>query len=261
MTHSMFDVAKYLRRIGVEGTPPPTLDTLRHLHKRHLMAVPYDNSTAPDRLPASRHLTNVPLDVVFEHVVTEGHGGVCYELNRLFHTLLAELGYDVRMVAAAVRQANGTFGPEREHTFDLVHLDGRTHLVDVGFPGPSYAEPLYLSEEEQHQYGCSYRVTEHDGYRVVERRPKESDWQPVYRFRPELADPSGWDAVRLDSLDDYAQDSVLAGTTFRSRATDNGKIVLIGRRYFTVEDGVERTKVLVKADEFQDVVDLILAGA
>ncbi|GDY51459.1 hypothetical protein SVIO_020820 [Streptomyces violaceusniger] len=47
MTHSMFDVAKYLRRIGVEGTPPPTLDTLRHLHKRHLMAVPYDNSTAP----------------------------------------------------------------------------------------------------------------------------------------------------------------------------------------------------------------------
>lgn len=257
----MFDVAKYLQRIGVEGTAPaPTSDTLRLLHRRHLLSVPYDNSTAPDRLPDSRQLGDVPLDVVYEHVVDGANGGVCYENNRLLHRLLTELGYDVRMIAAAVRQANGEFGPEQEHTFNLAFLDGRTYLVDVGFPGPSFLEPLLLSPEEQVQQGCTYRVVERDGCQVVDRRPAESDWQPVFRFRPELADPDGWEKARLDSLDEYTQDSVLAGTVFRSRSTANGKLVLIGRRLFTVEDGVERIKVLVKADDLQNSIDLILAG-
>ncbi|AEM85428.1 arylamine N-acetyltransferase family protein [Streptomyces violaceusniger] len=257
----MFDATTYLQRIGAEGKSAPTLDTLRTLHKRHLMAVPYDNATAADRLPASRRLAGVPLDEVFDHVVTRGNGGVCYELNRLFHALLTELGFDARTVTAAVRLANGSFGPEDEHSFNLVVLDGRTYLVDVGFIGPSYLEPVRLSDEEQHQHGCSYRVARRGSHRVLDRRLKGGDWQPVYRFRPERADPAGWDLVRLDGLDDYAADSVLAGTTFRGRATDGGQMVLIGKRYLTVEDGVESIRVLVKADEYQSVVDSILAGA
>ncbi|MEV7046535.1 arylamine N-acetyltransferase [Amycolatopsis sp. NPDC051061] len=257
----MIDMAEYLRRIGVDDPLEPTLETLRALHKRHLMAVPYDNGGAADRLPPTRALAEIPLDAVFKHVVTGRNGGVCYELNRLFHALLTELGYDVRMVAAAIRLADNRFGPEEEHSFNLIVLDGRTWLVDVGFVGPSYLEPLELSATEQEQYGCAYRVLERDGLHVVERRPRDGDWQAVYRFRPERADGEGWAKVRLDGLDDYARDSVLAGTTFRGRATDNGQHVLIGRRYFTVLDGVETTRVLVQKDEFSGITESIMAGA
>ncbi|QUF05215.1 arylamine N-acetyltransferase [Actinosynnema pretiosum subsp. pretiosum] len=261
MSTSMIDVAEYLRRIGVEGgVPSPTLESLRALHKRHLMSVPYDNGGAADRLPPNRGLAEIPLPRVFAHVVTGRNGGVCYELNRLFHALLTALGYEVLMVAAAIRLADDRFGPDEEHSFNLVRLDGRTWLVDVGFVGPSYLEPLELSAVEQEQYGCAYRVVERGDAHVVERRPRDGAWQAVYRFRPGRADRDGWEAVRLDGLDDYARDSVLAGTTFRGRAAENGQHVLIGRRYFTVLDGVETTRVLVKKDEFARVTESIMIG-
>jgi len=257
----MFNVGDYLRRIGVGGPVEPTWETLRLLHKRHLMSVAYDNSGAADRLPASGRLASVDLNTVFKHVVVDGNGGVCYELNRLFHKLLDALGYEVFIVAASIRQANGSYSPGEDHWFNLVRFAGQLCLVDVSFAGPSFLEPLRLSDEQQHQYGCSYRMTVQDGYRVVERKPREGEWQPVYRFKPEHIDASGWESVQLDGLDDYAENSVLAGTTLRSRASENGQMVLTGKRYLTVEDGFERIRVLVKPTEYQQVVDFILAGA
>ena len=35
--------AAYLRRLGVDGDLPPTLETLVALHRAHLDAVPYEN--------------------------------------------------------------------------------------------------------------------------------------------------------------------------------------------------------------------------
>lgn len=253
----MFDVDTYLRHLGYGGPTKATWQVLRDLHKRHLMTVPYD-STALRSMPASRSVSDVDLDKTFEQVVLGGGGGVCYELNGLFGRLLSHLGFEVSILRAAFRQANGSFGSDGDHVFNRVLLDGRVYLADVGFVGPSYLEPLELSEQTQHQYGCEYRVVTHGAYRLVERRARTGPWNAVYRFRPESAGIPEADPDARDTLD--ASESVLAGTIFRSRAVATGQLILIGKRLLEVRDGHEKMRVLLDPAEYDDVVGSILSG-
>src|SRR5437667_366260 len=41
------DIAAYLRRIGYTGPIVPTLETLREIHRAHLLAVPFENLDIP----------------------------------------------------------------------------------------------------------------------------------------------------------------------------------------------------------------------
>ncbi len=51
---------------------------------------------------------------------------------------------------------------------------------------------------------------------------------------------------------------MLIGTRIHSRAFDNGQMVLIGKRYLRVVDGVEEIKVLTSPSAFKQVVRQIL---
>jgi hypothetical protein len=44
----VFDTRVYLRRLGHSAPTEPTCDTLRRLHRSHLLTIPYDNSTFSD---------------------------------------------------------------------------------------------------------------------------------------------------------------------------------------------------------------------
>ena len=49
----MFDTEVYLRRIGCSLPALPTTDTLRLLHRSHLLVIPYDNGKFPERRRAA----------------------------------------------------------------------------------------------------------------------------------------------------------------------------------------------------------------
>ena len=79
----------YLERIHYRGSLEPTLDTLKALHRAHLMAVPYEN--------LDLHLgRSLPLDQMraVEKIVTQGRGGWCYEMNGVFAWVLREMGFE-----------------------------------------------------------------------------------------------------------------------------------------------------------------------
>ncbi|MET9969194.1 arylamine N-acetyltransferase [Streptomyces sp. NPDC006356] len=255
----MFDVDFYLRKLGYTGSREPSLALLNELQKRHLMAIPFDNSLNADAERGFDVLLEVDIDddAVFRAVVEGGRGGVCYELNGLLRRLLTELGFEVKILAAAVIQVNGTFGPELEHIFNCVELDGERYLVDVGLAGPSYLEPLRITDEIQEQYGCQYRLVEEDGYQVLQRRAKGGDWSASYRFRDQYREISDWQKLVPD-IANFPLEQVLIGTRIHSRAFDNGQMVLIGKRYLRVEDGVEEIKVLTSPSTFKQVVRQIL---
>lgn len=174
----LMNVDLYLRQLGYDCAPPPTLETLRELQLRHVCRFAFENLSTLLRLP-------VPIDLasVERKILHQGRGGYCYELNQAFLVLLQHLGYDARGITGRVVMG----GPEdaltaRSHRLSLLHLGGRRYIVDVGFGGMVPTAPLLLDTEEE-------QATPHEPYCIIEReghyilRAKVMDeWRAMYVF-------------------------------------------------------------------------------
>ncbi|MEU4932918.1 arylamine N-acetyltransferase [Streptomyces yokosukanensis] len=255
----MFDVDGYLERIGCAGETGVDIATLRKLHKKHLMAIPYNGATQD--FSDGVRLVDLDEDATFETSVVQGRGGTCFQLNRLFARLLTELGYDVTVLAASTAEGWEASGIDVEHMFNLVTLDGEQWLVDVGYPGPSYIEPLSASGAVQSQYGCQYRLVDRGSRIALQRRGRITRWSVVYTFTMQPREWSDWKAmeeflVREITADTGPQDGrkILCGRTF-----ENGQVVLKGRRHLTVRDGREEIRTITDDDEHAQLVSHMLS--
>ncbi len=141
----------YLRRIGVEGTLDPTLDTLKRLHRAHLQRIAYENLD----IHLGRALS---LDVaqIYDKIVVRGRGGWCYEMNSLFAWALREIGFDVTLLASDVTGEFVGDGSGGAHLILLVKLD-KAYLVDVGF-GNGLQLPIPLEVGTYQQDFLTYRL-------------------------------------------------------------------------------------------------------
>jgi amide synthase len=262
----VFDVDTYLRRLGHDddaGVPPATVATLTWLHKRHLMSVPFSSSGSlaiPSASGAPVDLVEFDQDATFDAVVAAGHGGGCVQMNRLFLRLLSELGFEVVLVAGTTVEGMSTYGVEVEHMLLLARLGGTQWLVDVGYAGPSFLEPLRLEPAEQVQYGCRYRLVEDGDGLFLHRRPRMGRWNPVFRFTTTVRKPADW-----KEFQDLANQKLAAipgggGPELCSRAVADGQVVLKGRRYLTVRGGIEKSRTVVDDDDEQALRAGILTG-
>lgn len=129
------DVVAYLTRIGFRGTPDVDLASLTALQEAHLATVPFENLDVVARTPV-----RVDVEWSLDKIVARRRGGWCFEVNGAFAALLSRLGFDVRLLGAAVLLD----GPNQviDHLTLEVTLD-RPYLVDVGF-GESFTRPLDL---------------------------------------------------------------------------------------------------------------------
>ena len=263
----MFDTEAYLRAIGFSGPVYIEPKTLRKLQRVHMMAIPYSNARAVDQGLGAPSDADADLDEIFDTAVLHRCGGVCSELNALFRRLLRDLGFQAGYLSAGVRGPDGGFGPDLEHLVLGVRLTGTLWLVDVGFAGPGFLEPLRVGDGVQSQYGCDYRVVREDPYLVVDRRAKGDGWKAVYRLRDQARTLDDWSRPGVErcygagSAPNGRRGSVGGCPVIRSRALENGQMVLVGRRLLTVEDGHERVSVLAKTADFDQAVDLIMGQA
>jgi amide synthase len=262
----MFSIESYLSSLGYTGSTEPTVDTLRALHSLHLTMLPFDNSGHTEEGTSVLDKVDVDLDATFESTVLQRRGGVCFELNGMFRMLLTAMGYRMDILSAGVRGPGGTFGPDLEHMFLGAHIDGDLWLVDVGFAGPGYVEPLLVTEGVQSQLGCDYRITKQDGYFVVNRKTQNGEWAAVYRFTKQARTLAEWQSGGADpgSDDDawnWEGELVAAGTVIRARSFQGGQMVLVGKRYLRVDEGVEKVRVLINPDEYRTVTEHILGRA
>jgi amide synthase len=258
----VFDIDTYLKHLDYAGPREPSATTLHALHKRHLITVPFDNSRNTAKGLRAWNEVDTDPEVFFDRLIGAGEGGVCHELSGIFRQLLTELGFEVTVLAAGVRGPGGDFGPDHEHLFLTVPVGADRWLIDVGFAGLSYLDPLRLTEEEQEQYGNSYRIGSDGGYLMVRRRGRVGDWQDVYRFQDVPRALAEFKALATqDELDpgwNWAGEVIATGTVVRARAFATGKELLVGRRYLRVDDGVEQVRVLVDSQEYERIVRHIL---
>ncbi len=172
------DRALYLRRLGFDVPPAPTLETLRQLQLRHTGVFPFENLTTLSGEPVL-----IDLPSIERKVLHEGRGGYCYELNNLFLALLQELGFDARAISGRVvmGQPEGAW-TARTHRLSLVIIDDVRYITDVGFGGMVPTAPLLLdSRAEQLTPHEPYRIDLHvDGFTL--RANVSGEWRAMYIF-------------------------------------------------------------------------------
>lgn len=144
------DTDRYLARIGLGSPPPLTEDGLAELMTGHLHHVPFENLDIPLGRPI--HLET---DHLYEKIVGRRRGGYCFELNGLFGTLLDALGFERFPAMARVWYRAPAEVPATTHTLNLVQLNGRLLMADVGFGGTTSRGPVPLED--------GARVTDRDG--------------------------------------------------------------------------------------------------
>lgn len=240
------NVDAYLARIGYSGPRAPTAETLRLLHRAHMLSVPFENLSIHAGEP-------IVLDdeALFDKIVTRRRGGFCYELNGLFAALLRALGFAVTKLSAGVYDAAGTCGPEFDHMTLLVTLEERW-LADVGF-GDSFLEPLELDARDERVEGDrAYRIDPNGDRFVLLRRIGDGAWTPQYRFGIEPHDYPDYAERCL-----FHQTSPLSHFTRNrvcSLATEDGRITLTGMRLVVTNAGVRTERELASLEEFREVL-------
>ncbi len=168
------DVERYLARIGLDSMPSIDRTGLEILQRAHLTAVPFENLHVYHRRPVS-----TSLDWSLPKILDEQRGGWCFELNGAFASLLAELGFSVRRLAATVLY--GTPSPIPTHLTIEVSLD-RPYLVDVGF-GDSFIKPLPLDSAGPHDGGIGeYAFVEAGETTTLISRDENAETTKHYRF-------------------------------------------------------------------------------
>ncbi|MEP1122280.1 MAG: arylamine N-acetyltransferase [Ilumatobacter sp.] len=149
------EVDTYLARLGIERSEATAdLAGLSRIHRTHLERIPFENldivfggGVEHDRDAAIvKILADVPPPGGQQHDDPPrgaGRGGWCFELNGSLALLLEALGFDVRLLGAAVLLG----GPSEivEHLLlEVSSPDLAPHLADVGF-GNSFDLPLALN--------------------------------------------------------------------------------------------------------------------
>jgi N-hydroxyarylamine O-acetyltransferase len=176
------DLDAYLARIGYEGEPAPTPDTLARLHRAHALTIPFENL---DILLGRPILLDLPS---LQAKLVEGRrGGYCFEQNALFAAVLETIGFEVTRLAARVKMGDSAPRP-RTHMVLAVAVGNERWLADVGFGGDGLLDPIPFGlDDPVHQGAWSYRL-DSEGDLFVVRSLHGDAWLDLYAFdlQPQL---------------------------------------------------------------------------
>ncbi len=217
----------YLHRIGFAGTPRVDLDTLTELHRRHLLAIPYESLDVMCGVPVSRDP-----DAIHDKLVSRRRGGWCYEMNGLLGWALEEIGFDVMRMAGGVMRATAGDGQIGNHLVLCVRCE-RDWLVDVGF-GDGMLLPVPLAAHAFVQLDLPFRLERlDDGFWRFHNQPHGG--AASFDFQHVPADPDLLDArcAWLQSADE----SPFRQVGVCQRFTEAGPMMLRGRVLRRVERG------------------------
>src|SRR5579864_3075113 len=243
----MLNAPAYLARIAYAGPTPPTIETLRSIHRAHLQTVPFENLDI-----ALGCTIVVDEDATVRKIVEQRRGGFCYELNGAFAALLRELGFRVTLLSARVAREDGSASPEFDHMALRVDLD-EPWLADVGF-GDSFLEPLRLIPEiEQEQYGQRFRIAAVRGVMIVQRQVGDNPWKSQFRFT--LTPRRLCDFEARCQFQQTSPDSHFTRQRICTLPTRDGRITLADLKLIrTTQDGREE-RMLQNEDEWRAVLE------
>lgn len=176
------DIKKYFERIGLElpSTIVPDSELLRKVHLAHCCTVPYENLDMIRGVP-----TSLEEDALYQKIVEEGRGGICFELNGGLALLLKAMGYKVTDYAARYLRGESVL-PMRRHRVLKVEATDGVWLCDVGVGEVCQREPIAMVEGlEQEQFGETYKLEKEALLGWVLWDLHKGQWRKFYSFTEE----------------------------------------------------------------------------
>jgi N-hydroxyarylamine O-acetyltransferase len=240
------DVGEYSEWIGFGGTPRVDLATLTQLQQLHMTAVPFENL----HITQGIHVTT-DAESAYDKIVRQGRGGWCFELNGAFGALLEAIGFEVRLLGAAVLLD----GPSKviEHLALEVVVD-EPYLVDVGF-GDSFIRPLALNRAGPQDGGnATYELIPSPQGTTLTRHVDDLP-APEYRFKRVALTLDDFTAVS-DSMQ-VDPDKSWRSKPFATRLLDGGPDRVTVRREVikVTRDGVVDERPLHGNEWEQELID------
>ena len=234
----------YLNRLEHAGDTKPTLRNLRHLHRAHLLHIPFENLDI-------HWGEQIILDPqrIFKKIAINGRGGFCYELNGLFYQLLMALKYECHLASARMYTESGELTPEFDHVVILVKLESRHYLCDVG-SGKCFLQPKELKMGlVQVDYNAFFKIERtHDGEFVLFHSEDGTQYKRKYLFTRrrrefvEFVDRCHWQQTDPRSL--------LKKQKMITQATKDGRITLTDQMLTIEQLGKTTEQPILNEDEF-----------
>ncbi|QHT66231.1 arylamine N-acetyltransferase [Rhodocytophaga rosea] len=109
------DKHSYLKRIAYQGPLELSLEVLCSLHQYHMLNVPFENLD----IHYGKEII-LEKEAIYQKVVENYRGGLCYELNLLFHWLLTQIGFESKIIAARIFDSQSVVGPAFDHMCIIV---------------------------------------------------------------------------------------------------------------------------------------------
>ena len=250
---------RYLSRIGLDlsDAPKADLESLERLQYAHVTSVPFETLSITGDPFGPREGEGVSLDPddLFEKIVARRRGGFCYELNGLFGRFLGEFGFEVQRTAAQI-VSDGDVRPPANHLTNVVTVDDRRYLADVGMGIPTLRGPLPMDGTIfTDEIGVAWRVVESDrpdvDYRAEYRRPSD-EWTVRHVFR-DVPREMHFFAATCEYLA-TAPESHFTGDPVATIATGRGHLKLSTETLTRYVDG-DRTAESIPKGEWHDVLE------
>ena len=241
-----FDCSAYLQRIGYNGKTAPTVDTLIALHHAQLYTIPFENFD----IQLGKAI-NLHSEAIVEKLVKKNRGGYCFELNGLFLMALNSMGFDARSLLCRVHTTGTPSG--RGHQIELITIEGRQWIADVGFGAdtPRIPIPLELNKPITHD-GQKIRLVDAKHFGIMLQTEKDNNWIDLYSFDLGHVYPAD-----IDYGNHYTSTHPGSFFTFARVAAipvTNGVVTLYNYTLKSVIDGKENQQELMGGQVYIDAL-------
>lgn len=217
----MLDIGRILERLNLKPNQtnyPPTLENLQLLMKQYLLTVPYENL---DFKLHHRFSSNILK--VYDKIVENKRGGICYESNMLFFYLIKNLGFEAHMIFAQIEESY-YIGKEYPHLAMLVFIEEKSYLVDVA-SGENVREPLDIEDANNISISENkeYKIGQEGNKYILLVKNHKNDWLPKYCFTKAVRTVTDFDYIfEGDKYFEFATNA----PTLVTKALENGRVTM-----------------------------------
>ena len=243
-------VKLYFERIGLTMPEDPLPDGrfLEQIYRAQVTHIPYENI---DYLNLKKE--EITEDGLFKQIVSDGRGGVCYELNMLLGEVLNSLGYEAYPVMADHYRTHMENTEYRHSGLIVKDCDGNLWLSDVGDSFSGALKPLRLLDGiTQYPGNEAYMLKKREDGSWMLYVNLKGEWIPNYAFYEKPASVQELTYFKLVAMN--PEIPFTHEELFHIR-TEEGYRILRGRIYCE-KNKTEKTVRTVDDSELEDIYAL-----
>jgi len=246
MESQKFNLDAYLDRVNFSGDLSVSPDTLARLYQAQFYTIPFENFD----ILLGRGI-NLDPEAVFNKLVHKKRGGYCFELNGLFLQALRALGFRARALLARVHLTGRPSG--RGHQLELISIDDRDWLADVGFGVDSPGMPIPMELDcPVTKGGKTIRLTDRGSLGTMFQAFRDGVWKDLYSF--DLGHVFPADIAYGNHYTSTHPDTFFTFSRVAARPLPKGGVTLLDRRLKITTNGREEVQTLPDGPAYLDAL-------